>query len=160
MPSTRSQNKQRSASNNAPPVLMSACLLGLCTRWDGTDCYEKTITERVDKSRIIPVCPEQLGGLPTPRVPAEISSGDGKDVIDGKAKVVDADGKDVTDNFLKGAEETLKLVRLAGVKKALFKEGSPSCGNQRIKHRGEDRAGCGVTTALLLREGVEVEGIL
>jgi uncharacterized protein YbbK (DUF523 family) len=142
------------------PILVSSCLLGLCTRWDGEDCREKAVVDRLRDKNIIPVCPEQLGGLPTPRIPAEISSGDGNDVIDGKAKVVNEDGKNVTDNFLKGAEETLKLVRLAGVKKALFKEGSPSCGRKRIKRNGEDRAGCGVTTALLLREGVEVEGIL
>lgn len=95
----------------------------------------------------IPVCPEQLGGLPTPRKPAEIEGGDGGDVLDGRARVVDVDGRDVTRFFIHGARQCLRIVQEQGISRALLKARSPSCG---LKPR------IGVTAALLCRHGIEV----
>lgn len=97
-----------------------------------------------------------MGGLPTPRVPSQIVGGDGFDVLRGKAKVISEHGSDVTEHFLRGAEETLRLAQLVGVSKVIFKERSPSCGVKKIYREDQLINGCGVTTALLLREGIEV----
>ena len=113
---------------------------------------------------MIPVCPEQLGGLKTPRAGCGILGGDGKDVISGRAKVLNRRGEDLTENFIRGAEETLKIAKLYDVKKAIFKQGSPSCGSGLVfqwkkengKWRNRRRKGDGVTTALLKRSGIEV----
>lgn len=108
---------------------------------------------------IVPVCPEQLGGLSTPRRPAEIIGGDGFDVLRGRAKVIDSAGKDVTAYFLKGAREVLTIVRLNQVTRVYLKEGSPSCGTTQIVFKKKKRSGSGVTAALLIKEGIEVVGI-
>ncbi len=96
----------------------------------------------------MPVCPEQLGGLSTPRPPARIVGGDGFDVLAGRAKVIRrGDGVDVTEAFVRGAKECLKLVEIFGLEKALLKAKSPSCGLMRP---------VGVTAAALLLSGVEI----
>lgn len=107
----------------------------------------------------MPLCPEQLGGLPTPRLESQIVGGDGQDVLAGKAKVLMRDGKDVTYNFLRGAEETLKLAQLIGVKKAILKQGSPSCGFGEIYRDKKIIKGRGVTAALLAKERIEIEAV-
>lgn len=107
----------------------------------------------------MPVCPEQLGGLGTPREPAEIVGGDGHDVIDGTARVMARDGTDVTERFVRGAGEALALARLVQAECIVLKEGSPSCGVHRIydgSFTGRAIAGCGVTAALLSREGFAI----
>ena len=100
--------------------------------------------------QLVPVCPEQLGGLPTPRPRSEIESGDGSDVLDGRSRVIDAEGAEVTERFLRGARLTAELAQLAGARRAIFKEGSPSCGVSRIRRADSDLEGSGVTTASLL----------
>ena len=100
------------------PILVSACLLGVCCRYDGQCKHYPQVEALKDRYTLIPVCPEQLGGLPTPRTPAEIS-GD---------RVVTAEGIDVTAQYDRGAEETLKLAQMFGCKKAILKARSPSCG--------------------------------
>jgi uncharacterized protein YbbK (DUF523 family) len=97
-----------------------------------------------------------MGGLTTPRQPSEIIGGDGDDVLDGRARVVDAEGKDVTAQFIKGAMEGLAIAKRIDVKKAIMKEKSPSCGVHRIYRNGILVSGKGVLTALLMREGIEV----
>jgi len=100
-----------------------------------------------------------MGGLPTPRPPAEIVGGDGDDVLEGRARVVSAAGEDVTAQFLAGAREALRLAGAVGAKAAILKERSPSCGSGAIydgTFRGAVRAGQGVTAALLRRHGVQV----
>ncbi len=107
---------------------------------------------------LIPVCPEQLGGLPTPRESSEII-GDGYMVLDGKAKVVTFSGKDVTSNFVRGAEETLRIAKLYGITSAIFKQGSPSCGNGKVYDGTFSKrlvSGDGVTTALLKRNAIKI----
>lgn len=108
---------------------------------------------------MIPICPEQLGGCPTPRSPAEIIGGDGKGVLDGVNRVMTKDGVDVTEKFLDGANKVLKLSKKMNIKKAIFKEGSPSCGVCRIHDgtfSGNTKKGSGVTTELLRRNGILV----
>lgn len=142
-----------------PPIVVSACLAGLATTHDGKAKPNPKVLELVRQGRAILVCPEQLGGLPTPRPEAEIASGDGAAVIEGQARVLDIHGNDVTENYLRGAREALKAARLAGSTKAILKSRSPSCGWGRIHDgtfSGSMREGDGVTTALFLKEGIAV----
>lgn len=114
---------------------------------------------KTDNVKFLPVCPEQLGELTTPRIPSEIVGGTGADVLDGKAKVMSKDGKDVTINFIRGAMEVLDYCKKAGIKAFLMKEKSPSCGVETIytgEFNGNLKPGNGVTTALLLRNNIKV----
>lgn len=111
------------------------------------------------KGELFPVCPEVLGGLSVPRSPSEIVAGDGLDVIEGKAKVVNSAGVDVTNNFSKGAYETLRIAQAIGAKEAVFAEKSPSCGSNLIfdgTFSNRLIQGNGVTTALLKKNGIKV----
>jgi uncharacterized protein YbbK (DUF523 family) len=135
--------------------LVSSCLLGLRTRFN---CKAKLLPgfPALPLKMLLPVCPEQLGGLSTPRLPAEILGGAGRDVLTGKARVINSEGKDVTEFFLKGAAETLYLALLYGVKGAFLKDGSPSCGCGYIYNgsfNGQKTPGLGVTAALLQEQG-------
>lgn len=142
-----------------PVVIVSACLLGINTRYDGGNAADHELLKSLKDKNIIPVCPEQLGGLSTPRPRSEITNNNGKDVLEGRAKVIDERGKDVTANFVKGAEEVLKIARLTGAKEVVLKENSPSCGVNSIC-RGKARIkGAGVTTALLEKAGMKITGI-
>jgi uncharacterized protein YbbK (DUF523 family) len=145
--------------NSAGPVLVSACLLGLSTRYDGSHCVRHELMERLSGQKIIPVCPEQLGGLPTPREPAEINRMDGHAVLREEAVVLRRDGGDVTEEYVRGAEQVLRIARLTGARRAVLKEGSPACGVSHLKRDGRDVKGHGVTAALLQEKGVDVEGI-
>ena len=139
--------------------LVSACLLGLPTRYDGGDNRCPSLLRLGRRCRLIPVCPEQLGGLPTPRRPAEICGGDGHAVLRGEAAVKDSAGRDVTEQFLRGAAAALKLARLFGAAGAILQWGSPSCGSGLIRDgsfSGRRRVGDGVTAALLKRHGIPV----
>jgi len=145
---------------NIGPIIVSACLLGINCVFDGSSNINKRILELKEKHILIPICPEQLGGLSTPRDPQDIIQGSGEDVLLGKAKVVTINGKDVTEIFKKGASEVLEVAKLNKVKIAIFKENSPSCGvhfiynvkqNQKYKTSGK-----GVTTALLLENNLQI----
>lgn len=140
------------------PILVSACLLGLLTRYDGAAKRNEKVLEHLRANNLIPipVCPEQLSGLPTPREKTCFSTGGGVEVLDGTASVVDSEGAEMNRFFLKGAAETLKTARIVGCTEAILKERSPSCGVHSI-YRGEVVvAGQGVTTALLQRSGISV----
>lgn len=140
--------------------LVSACLAGVCSRYDGSNNRHPAVEVLARARRAVPACPEQLGGLPTPRPPAEIvPGGSGSLVLEGKAAVCCAGGQDVTAAFLRGAEQMLLIARLYAPAAVILKEGSPSCGLRRIydgSFQGRDKAGTGVTAALLLREGFTV----
>ncbi len=138
-------------------LLVSACLLGVRCRYDGSAAPEDNVVCK--ESACVPVCPEQLGGLPTPRETAHLVGGDGMDVLDGNAFVVTEDGRDVTQHFLRGAEEVLRLARSLGAHRAVFKDRSPSCGVTQVHCEAGLAEGTGVTTALLARHGIEVKGI-
>ncbi len=138
--------------------LVSACLLGLRTRYDGESRLPQDAPV-VPLEQLIPICPEQLGGLPTPRHLAEIQGGRGEDVLAGKAVVINNQGENVTRMFLKGARETLYLALLYEVKGAFLKNGSPSCGCYQIydgSFKNVKRPGSGVTAALLRAYGITV----
>lgn len=141
---------------NCESVLVSACLLGVNCRYDGRDAYCPEVFDDLWHSHFIPICPEQLGGLPTPRMPSQIENGDGPDVLRGQAKVINQNGEDITAAFLKGARETLRIAHLVRAKKAILKDHSPSCGCQSIRQRAGLIKGVGVTAALLLQSGLEV----
>jgi len=140
--------------------LISACLLGAKCAWDATNRYrDERVLQLLESDVLIPVCPEQLGGLKTPRPPQEIQGGSGEDVLDGKCRVKNINGGDVTREFVRGAEETLRIARLLKVRQFIGKSRSPSCGCRQIydgTFSGKPVDGDGVTTALLKRNGVEV----
>ena len=129
--------------------LCSACLLGIDCKWDGKSKPNEKVVELSRREILIPICPEQLGGLPTPREPSE-QLGD---------KVTTKSGKDVTEQYSRGANETLKIARFYKIKKAILKQKSPSCGCGKTydgTFTGKLIDGDGVTTALLKRNGIEV----
>lgn len=132
-------------------ILVSACLLGVCCRYDGQAKPHEGVLSLLGRHTLIPVCPEIYGGLATPRPAAERV---------GK-RVLTAQGGDVTAQYRRGAEETLRLGRLYGCEAALLKERSPSCGSGVI-HNGRFDGGLtpgdGVTAALLRANGIPVYG--
>lgn len=139
-------------------LMVSACLLGVNCKYDGGNNRSEKVLRFLEEEGggIIPVCPEQLGGLPTPRNPAVLPQG-GESVLSGEGKVVMRGWGDVSSKFLRGAEETLKIAEIFGVDKAILKSGSPSCGSEMIRREfGERSCGMGVTTALLRKNGIEV----
>ncbi len=140
------------------PILVSACLLGLSTRYDGrTKGNAKVLRYLADNHLIpIPVCPEQLSGQATPRPATRFAAGDGPLVLDGKGSVVNVCGQDMTEVFRRGAEQTLKIARLSECREALFKERSPSCGVRQVYLGEQLIPGSGVATALLQRQGLRV----
>jgi uncharacterized protein YbbK (DUF523 family) len=133
-------------------IIVSACLLGIKCRYDGKSCP----AEGFPREGIVPVCPEQLGGLPTPRRPASLEGGDGDAVLEGKARVRDASGADVTENFLKGVEAVLEIVSIVGAERAILKERSPSCGASTTYIDGRLAEGKGVLAAALEKAHVPV----
>ena len=139
---------------------MSACLLGQPVRYDGRSSGHPDLLQLwQQQGRVVPLCPEVAGGLPTPRPPAEIPGGQGGAVLDGEARVVTVQGEDVSAAFLAGARLALELVRRHGIRVAVLKSGSPSCGNRQVydgTFSGCKIDGEGVTSALLRREGVQV----
>ena len=132
-------------------ILISACLLGARCRYDGVSKLQPWISDLAERHILVPVCPEQLGGLPTPRPPAE-RRGD---------RVVTEAGTDVTVQYRRGAEEALALCRMLGCDAAVLKERSPSCGHGQVydgTFTGTLTAGDGVTAELLEQHGVPVYG--
>jgi len=141
-------------------VLVSACLLGISCRYDGDSCPDERLQRLAAQGKALPFCPEVLGGLPTPRPPAEIQGGDGSDVLEGRARVVNIEGRDVTAEFLAGAKEALRLAQHWHIREAILKARSPSCGAGQIydgSFSGRLVEGDGVTAALLRREGLIVK---
>lgn len=138
-------------------ILISACLAGFNVRYNGTNSLDEKIQKLVLENKAVTVCPELMGGFSTPREPAEIVGGDGQDVLDGNATVVERSGRDVTDLYLKGAYATLQKALEVGATHVILKEYSPSCGSAQIyngEFNGTKLAGEGVTTALLRRNNI------
>ena len=134
-------------------IFVSACLAGINCKYNGSNNYNETIFNLVKEGKAIPICPEQLGGLPTPRVPAEIK------IIDGVTHVITANGKDVTENFERGAQEIFDLAKKLNIKTAILKSKSPSCGKGKIYNgnfKKELIDGNGVLAQLLIDNGIEV----
>lgn len=140
-------------------IIVSACLLGLNTRYDGEANAHTLLQKYSVMGKFIPVCPEQLGGLPTPRVPVEIIDGTGQDVIAGLCAIQGERGEVVTTQFIQGAKEVLKIMKLFNVTAAILKERSPSCGVNYIydgsfSHR--KMPGQGVTAAMLKEHNIPI----
>ena len=132
-----------------PVVLISLCLLGTSCRYDGGDNAVPGMCRLMDRCRLVPVCPEQLGGLPTPRTPAERREN----------RVVTRDGGDVTSAFERGADEVCRLAGFFGAKYALLKARSPSCGAGEIydgSFTGTRVPGDGLTAERLRAMGLQL----
>ncbi|MBR6766420.1 MAG: DUF523 domain-containing protein [Clostridia bacterium] len=135
--------------NTRERVLVSQCLLGIDCRYDGGNNFREEISALMERCEVIPVCPEVLGGLTTPRLPSERLGG----------RVVSSAGDDVTDAFARGAQQALRLAKLYGAKYAVLKQSSPSCGTERIydgTFSGKKIPGMGVTAELFEKEGIEL----
>ncbi|MED3550243.1 DUF523 domain-containing protein [Cytobacillus praedii] len=140
-------------------ILVSSCLAGLEVRYNGTHSLDNRISKLVEENKAVTICPELLGGFSTLREPAEIVGGDGEDVLDGKAKVVEKSGKDVTELYIKGAYATLEKAKKINATIVVLKENSPSCGSSMIyngEFKGKKIVGNGVTSALFKRNGLQV----
>ncbi|MDV4150647.1 DUF523 domain-containing protein [Clostridium sp. AL.422] len=138
--------------------LISSCLCGVNCKYSGSNNLNERCLKLLKEGKAILVCPEQLGGLSTPRTPAEIK-GTAKGVINKNDKVITKDNIDVTEAFLKGAIETLHIAKLSNVKTAILKEGSPSCGVNYIydgSFTGTKVCGKGITATILNENGIDV----
>ena len=141
-------------------IIVSACLLGENCKYSGGNNKSENVIKYLEDKEYILVCPEQLGGLSTPRNPSEIityGNKDGNDVLSGCTKVLSNNGIDVTKNFIQGAEETLKIAKEHNAKTAILKAGSPSCGYKKIydgTFLGNKIQGMGVTAAILNKENI------
>ncbi|MFE0170777.1 DUF523 domain-containing protein [Streptomyces sp. NPDC059002] len=144
-------------------VLVSACLRGVPCRYDGRDKASPEVDDALAGRAVVPFCPEVAGGLPTPRRPAELVGGDGHDVLDGRARVVEDTGRDVTAEFVAGARRALAAAHAGGCAEALLMPRSPSCGRGSVydgTFGGELVTGDGVTAALFERNGITVRPAL
>lgn len=137
-------------------LIVSACLLGINCNYRGKNSLSTELLKLLDRYVLVPVCPEQLGGLETPRKCSEIKGGRGWNQ---NARVITQSGKDVTSEFLKGAEETLKVAVLTGASLAILKSRSPSCGSSNVYDGSFNSIivpGSGVTAWYLRQNGIEV----
>lgn len=138
--------------------IISACLCGVNCKYNGENNLSDRCMKLFREGKAVLVCPEQLGGLPTPRNPVELNNV-ASEVIEGNGKALSNQGEDVTKQFLNGAYETLKIARELGVTKAILKEGSPSCGANFVydgTFTGNRIEGKGITTQILENEGITV----
>lgn len=130
-----------------PIKICSACLLGINCKYDGKSRKNKKVLKLLETNTLIPICPEQLAGLPTPREGTELKKG----------KILTKSGKDMTRIYFKGAKEALNIVKMFGIKDAILKQRSPSCGSGQVKLLdGSVAETDGITTAFLKKNGIKV----
>ncbi len=139
-------------------VLVSSCLLGICSRYDGQHKADQNIINYIEENDLlaIPVCPEQLGGMTTPRPKSWFIKGDGDKVLMNEGCLHNERGEDVTIHFLSGARETLKIAKLCNARTAILQQRSPSCGYGNIYLKTDIIHGNGVTAALLRSHGIAI----
>lgn len=140
-------------------ILVSACLLGTNCKYSGGNNLTPKVLELINELELVPFCPEEQGGLLTPREPCEIQAGAGKDVLEGKARVLNKLGEDVTEQFVKGAKASLDLAKQHSCSAAIMKAKSPSCGCGIIydgSFSGKYKEGSGVCSQLLQDNGIAV----
>lgn len=140
-------------------ILISACLVGQNVRYDGGNKLNNNLKCLIDQGLAKPICPEILGGLTTPRNPAEIIGGDGFDVLDNKAKIIDSRGNNVTEAYINGAIKALDICQSMNCSVLILKSDSPTCSSQNIysgNFNGSKKQGVGVFSALLLRNGIQI----
>ncbi|MFH0828565.1 MAG: DUF523 domain-containing protein [Candidatus Kerfeldbacteria bacterium] len=154
---------RRKSNRKRNVYAVSACLLGVPCRWDGTSAKNKRALALVQKGRkIIAICPEVLAGLPTPRPACEIVGGDGTDVLRGTARVVDRRGRNYTAKFIRGAKRGIAVAKRAGATAVMLKSGSPSCGARTIydgTFSGHRKRGRGVFAALFKNRGIRIVSV-
>lgn len=134
-------------------MIISACLCGCDCKYNGKNNKNESCVELLKRGKAVLVCPEQLGGMTTPRVPSEIIKNDGN------ISVISKEGKDVSKEFKKGAKEALKIAKLVDAKVAILKDGSPSCGSKYIydgTFSGNKIKGEGITAKLFIENGIKV----
>ena len=134
--------------------MVSACIVGISCRYDGKNTLDDKLLELLREGKAIPLCPELLGGLPTPRESCEIVTAE-----DGTRRVMGRSGADFTNAYREGARKTLEICKIANIKKAILQDRSPSCGYGRIydgTHTGGFAEGNGITADLLIKNGIEV----
>lgn len=139
---------------------ISACLVGVRCRYNGHGKVNSHARKIFSLGHSILICPEVAAGLPTPRPACEIIGGDGFSVLSKKAKVISRNRKDYSKFFIRGARQTLDALKLLGIKRAILKSGSPSCGVTKIysgKFNGRKVKGAGVTAAWLKQNGVLIK---
>lgn len=143
-----------------PYILISSCLLGLPTQWDNDSKRTDSLVELVKEGKAVFVCPEQIGGLTTPRKPSEIEHGmTAKDVLDGNARIINKEGLDVTKEFVEGAHIALDVCKKLEITIAILKSKSPSCGSQLTydgTFTGTKIKGRGITAELLIQNGIDI----
>jgi len=133
----------------AAMIIVSACLAGVQCRYDGKGYHMEKIEQLISLGKALPICPEQLGGLPTPRHPAEIRQG----------RVITKDGTDVTEFFCKGAQQVLRLAEMVNCTQAILKARSPCCGYGQIYDGTFSKtlvAGNGILAQMLLQKGIQI----
>lgn len=138
--------------------LISACLCGVNCKYNGGNNENQLCSDLYNKGKAILVCPEVLGGLSTPRVPAELINS-AKKVLEGNGQILSREGSDVTAEFILGAQITLEIAKLNNIKTAILKDGSPSCGLTYVydgTFSGNRVNGIGVTTQLLLDNNIKI----
>ena len=138
-------------------VLISACLLGINCRYDQKSKKIQKIVALSDEFDFIPVCPEQLGGLSTPRPSSFFIAGNGSETIKGAKNMINDAGNDVSEAFVNGAEQTLKICKMLNIKTAILKENSPSCGKNWVYLYEKLAEGSGVTASLLMKNGIGIK---
>ncbi|MHA1125497.1 MAG: DUF523 domain-containing protein [Candidatus Heimdallarchaeota archaeon] len=144
-----------------PPLLVSACLLGVNCTYNEEIRKNDGVLKLAEKYHLIPICPEQLGGLSTPRTSQSIVTGTGHDVLAGKTTVVTLKNEDETKAFIRGAKETLRIAQINNADIAVMRDKSPSCGSRKIYNEPDESGrilvdGCGVATALLRENEIKV----
>jgi uncharacterized protein YbbK (DUF523 family) len=143
-------------------ILISACLLGEKVRYDGKDCLQShlRLQEYITAGRVIAICPETAGGLPTPRPPSEMEpGGSAHAVLQHKAKVLTKEKNDVSHEYRAGAKKTLELAQKHHIRCAILKARSPSCGSKQIYDGSHSKTlvdGMGITAQLLTQNGIKV----
>ncbi|HEY3984005.1 DUF523 domain-containing protein [Cedecea sp.] len=142
-------------------ILVSACLMGFKVRYNGSEKSQTgaALARLQDEGRLVIHCPELAAGLPTPRLPAELSGGDGEAAFLGHAAILESDGKDVTESYLLAAWLALQTAQENNCRFAILTDGSPTCGSQKIydgHFAGKTVPGQGVAAALLRQHGIEV----
>ena len=142
-------------------VLISSCITGVKCRYNATSSYNKNLLKKI-RGEYIHICPEILAGFKVPRKPCEILNGNGEDVLNGKAKIIDVDGIDVTEKMLFGAKKAIKICLGNNVIKAYLQSRSPTCGVNKIYDGTFSttlKKGNGVFSTLLIKNGIEVEEV-
>ncbi len=138
--------------------LISACLCGVNCKYNGRNNYSKYCDDLFKSGKAVLICPEQLGGLPTPRVPSEMNDR-AEEILNRKGKILTKDGSDVTEEFVKGAKEVEEIAKKLNIEGAILKDGSPSCGVNYIydgTFTGNKIKGRGITTEILVQNGISV----